>query len=131
MTPLALGLTEVLRQWKLIGLGLAIIGGLLLYIMWQGAETRAASYKAQAQAAETVITQLKKRNTVLEREALQKEADDTTINARADELKEKIDEAAKQVPRDAVTDPAARAVGCARLQRSGQTGSAEYRRLCG
>lgn len=122
---------QALSRWKLILAGGLLIAVLVLVILWQRADRRADDWKIKSGEQQAIVTQLKKRNDVLEREALQKQADDATINARADELKDKIDEAAKQTPPGAVTDPAARAVGCARLQRSGQTASPEYRRLCG
>lgn len=131
MTPIALGLTEALRQWKLILAGGAVIACLIFYILWQGASERAHTWKLKAEEQAAIVTQLKRRNDVLEREAVRKVADDAAIDAATTELKDKIDEAAKQVPPGAVTDPAARAVSCRRLQRSGQTTSAQYRNLCG
>jgi cell division protein FtsB len=109
-------------------LALALIAG--LYSTWQGEVEAYASAKAEIQATRAELAVLEKRNAVLEREALQKVRDDAKIDEATTTLKDAIDEAAKHQPPGAVTDPAAVAVGCARLRRSGQTGSPEYRRLC-
>lgn len=106
----------------------ALIG--TLYALWQGEAEAHAGTKIELAAAASELASLKKRNAILEREALQKVADDAKIDEATTELKDAIDEAAKQVPTGTAVDPAARAVGCARLRRSGKTASAEYRRLC-
>ena len=106
----------------------ALIGS--LYSLWQGEAEAHAGAKIEIRARDAELAALKKRNGILEREALQKVRDDEKIDQATTELKDAIDEAAKQQPPGAVTDAAARAVGCARLRRSGQPASAEYRRLC-
>ncbi len=109
-------------------LALALIAA--LYSAWQGEAEAHAAAKTEIRAKAAELAALEKRNAILEREAIQKVRDDAKIDEATTTLKDAIDEAAKHQPPGAVTDPAAVAVGCARLRRSGQTGSPEYRRLC-
>lgn len=118
-------------NWRIISAAAAIIICLALYILWQSAEGRASKARLDANEAQAKLAISEKRNAILEREALQKLTDDARIDTATSELKDKIDEAAKQIPAGTVVDPASRAITCGRLQRSGQTGSAEYKRLCG
>lgn len=119
--------------WRIVATAALIAVAVITaqHSLWQAEVEAHADTKTDLTAAKTALAAERKQRVVLEREALQKVRDDAAIDAATTELKDKIDEAAKQVPPGAVTDPAARAVSCRRLQRSGQTASGEYKRLCG
>jgi len=110
-------------------LAIAMIVG--LYSLWQGEVEAHRGTQMELRSASAALAAERKQRAILDREAGQKIADDAKNDQQTAELKDAIDEAAKQVPPGAVTDPAARTVSCSRLQRSGQTGSAKYRDLCG
>ncbi len=117
----------------------AAVGTLLLaalagmYLLWQGAERRAAALAVDLRGAKAEILAADRRSDSLERAAAERAVDTQDRTTETDRVGDALDRIEQKVERHepVEADAAARAVTCSRLRRQGQTASAQYRASCG
>lgn len=104
------------------------IGALVvLWLLVQQAEHRADVAEAAARTEHAMRLQAERQVMALKVAEAERTKDATAI----DELRKDLNHALDNAPAGVAPAASTVAVGCARLRRQGDTGSAEYRRICG
>lgn len=117
--------------WRIVITGTLIAVAIIAaqHSLWQDEVDDHAVTKADLNAKSAALDAERKQRLVLEREAAQRVNDEQAIGKATTELKDAINEAAKQPAQPGAVHPAIRAVDCGRMRREGKTGTARYRDL--
>jgi len=108
---------------------IALVGLFSLYVLWQRAETQLLATSTELTAANRERERLATRNQDLEREAIERLADDAAIEKLGKGMTDAIN-ATTPAQQAATPSAVSVALGCARLREAGATSDA-FKRICG
>lgn len=124
-------MTTLYRKIILGAVGVIVLLGLTLYIIHlQG---QVATRTIERDDARSELAASKRSLAALQRSAIERQADNTRIDAAEKVLSDDLDRIERALPKDAKPaepHPAIIAVDCERMRRSGQSDSPKYRARC-